>query len=128
MKKVALLIGVGSYNQLDSLGSIPENDVKGILQDVHWAHGSFGYFPTYTLGSLYAAQFYEHANRKIENLEHKIAKNDFSEILLWLKSHIYEKGRLNTSKEICNAATGESLNSNYFINYAKQKYGEIYAL
>jgi len=110
------------------LGVIPENDVKGILQDVHWAHGSFGYFPTYTLGSLYAAQFYEHASRKIENLEHKIAKNDFSEISLWLKSHIYVKGRLNTSKEICNTATGESLNSNYFINYAKQKYGEIYAL
>ena len=113
---------------LKYLGVIPENDVKGILQDVHWAHGSFGYFPTYTLGSLYAAQLYEHASRKIGNLEHKIANNDFSEISLWLKSHIYVKGRLSTSKEICNAATGESLNSNYFINYAKQKYGEIYAL
>ena len=110
------------------LGIKPENDEKGILQDVHWAHGSFGYFPTYTLGSLYAAQFYEHAKRNIENLEQKISDGDFSELSKWLKTSIYEKGRLWTSEEICKSSTGESLNSQYFVNYAKKKYGEIYAL
>jgi carboxypeptidase Taq len=110
------------------LGIKPENDEKGILQDVHWAHGSFGYFPTYTLGSLYAAQFYEHAKRNIENLEQKISDGDFSELSKWLKVNIYEKGRLQTSEEICKSSTGESLNSQYFIDYAKQKYTEIYAL
>jgi carboxypeptidase Taq len=110
------------------LGIKPENDEKGILQDVHWAHGSFGYFPTYTIGSLYAAQFYEHAKRNIKNLENKIASGDFSELLEWLRLNIYEKGRLSTSKEICECATGESLNSQYFINYINKKYGEIYAL
>jgi len=110
------------------LGIKPENDENGILQDVHWAHGSFGYFPTYTLGSLYAAQFYEHAKRNIENLEQKIANGNFSELSEWLKSYIYDKGRLYTSEEICISSTGESLNSQYFIDYAKKKYGEIYAL
>jgi len=110
------------------LGIKPENDEKGILQDVHWAHGSFGYFPTYTLGSLYAAQFYEHAKRNIENLEQKIAGGDFSELSEWLKTNIYEKGRLLTSDEICKSSTGESLNAQYFLDYAKQKYTEIYSL
>ena len=77
---------------------------------------------------MYAAQFYEHAKRNIDNLEQKISDGDFSELSKWLKTNVYEKGRLWTSEEICKSSTGESLNSQYFVDYANKKYGEIYAL
>jgi carboxypeptidase Taq len=110
------------------LGIKAQDDNSGILQDVHWAHGSFGYFPTYTLGSLYSAQFFEHAKRKIIHLNEKIETGDYHELSTWLNENIYKKGRLLSSSEICKNATGEYLNPQYFINYAKQKFGEIYAI
>jgi carboxypeptidase Taq len=108
------------------LGIDVPNDNEGILQDVHWAHGSFGYFPTYTLGSLYAAQFYNAAVEQMPNLEAQLEEGNTAQLLLWLKDKIYEKGRLYNSEEICQLATGSGLNPKFFMNYLNKKYQSVY--
>ncbi len=108
------------------LGLTPKNCLDGILQDVHWAHGSFGYFPTYSLGSLYAAQFYNSAVEQIPNLENQLEEGNTAQLLQWLKKNIYEKGRLYNSEEICTMATGSGLNPNIFMSYLNKKYQSVY--
>ncbi len=112
-----------SYMDVD----VPD-DSRGVLQDVHWGHGSFGYFPTYSVGSFYAAQFYAAAVNNIENLETKIGKGDSSDLLTWLRENIHRYGRLYEAKELCKQVTGEELNFKYFMEYARNKYKEIYDL
>ncbi len=108
------------------LGLNVPDDRTGCLQDVHWSHGSFGYFPTYSLGSLYAAQFYYAAKKEINNLETAIANGNFAILLQWLREKIHCHGRRHTSEQLCQAITGEGLNSNYFMQYANEKYSDIY--
>lgn len=110
------------------LGLDVPDDRQGVLQDVHWSHGSFGYFPTYSLGSFYAAQFYARAVADIPQLEAQIAQGNCQLLLDWLRKHIHEKGNLYTAEELCTAITGENLNFSYFMQYAKQKYGKMYGL
>ena len=74
------------------------DDKRGCLQDVHWSHGSFGYFATYSLGSLYAAQLYTTVNEQNTALESEIATGNNRDLLLWLKQHIYQHGRYYTSE------------------------------
>lgn len=116
------------WNELymEYLGIEVPDDNLGILQDVHWAHGSFGYFPTYTLGSLYAAQFHHAMKTSQPQLNELTAKGDFSFIKNWLKSNIFDKGRLYTSEELCVQITGEKLNDRFFLNYASDKFNDIY--
>ncbi|MEX1188049.1 MAG: carboxypeptidase M32 [Bacteroidia bacterium] len=104
------------------LGLIVPNDRSGVLQDVHWAHGSFGYFPTYTLGSLYAAQFSEVIQRDVPGAFKQMDQAGFRKIINWLDDHIYSKGRLFDSNELCIQISGEPLNADAFIRYAKNKY------
>lgn len=110
------------------LGIDVPNDTKGVLQDVHWSHGSFGYFPTYSLGSFYAAQFFAQAGKEISGLEAKIEVGDFSELLAWLRSKIHVHGKRYTAAELCVQITGEKLNFNHFMAYAQNKFGTIYDL
>lgn len=102
------------------------DDKQGALQDVHWSHGSFGYFPTYSLGSLYAAQFYQQAKRVIPYLEEGISKGDTRPLLQWLREAIHAKGRYYTSEELCREVTGETLNPDCFLQYVQEKYAVIY--
>ncbi len=102
------------------------DDKTGCLQDVHWSHGSFGYFPTYSLGSFYAAQFYGAANQQVANLNQQITKGRYKPLLDWLRTSIHEFGRLYTSEKLCQHITGEALNINYFLKYALDKYSMIY--
>jgi carboxypeptidase Taq len=111
---------------LEYLGIEVPDDNQGILQDVHWAHGSFGYFPTYTLGSLYAAQFHHSMKTRQPQLNELIAKGDFSFCKNWLKTNVFDKGRLYTSEELCEQITGEKLNDRFFLNYASDKFNDIY--
>jgi carboxypeptidase Taq len=104
------------------------NDKKGCLQDVHWSHGSFGYFPTYSLGSFYAAQFFQTAKSQLNNLETSIEKGDTSSLLNWLRQNIHSKGRFFTSEELCREVTGTGLDVNYFVDYLLDKYVSIYNL
>ena len=110
------------------LGVTVPDDKKGCLQDVHWSHGSFGYFPTYSLGSFYAAQFFDAASRQIENIENKIASGNTLLLLQFLRQQIHSKGRYYTSEELCQAVTGEGLNVRHFTSYLLQKYTSIYTL
>lgn len=109
------------------LGLTVPDDKRGCLQDVHWSHGSFGYFPTYSLGSFYAAQFFSRAMEEIPELEKRIAAGNTKPLLHWLRATIHAKGRYYTSEELCTAVTGEGLNGSYFLNYIRQKYAGIYA-
>lgn len=104
------------------------NDAKGCLQDIHWSHGSLGYFPTYSIGSFYACQFFDQAKKDIPNLEEQIAQGKMSELLNWLRINIHQHGRLFGADEICKKVTGEELNFKSFVSYAKEKYGTIYGL
>ncbi len=112
------------YQQI--LGIEVPNAQVGILQDVHWAEGLFGYFPTYSLGSFYAAQFFHQAKKDIPALESKIASGDLQALLQWLRHHIHQHGQRYTSEELCRKVTGEPLNVDYFMNYLSEKYATIY--
>ena len=105
--------------------SVPD-DIHGCLQDVHWSHGSFGYFATYSTGSLYAAQFFEHISRQYPFLDQELKLGNSKTVHQWLQQHIYPFGRYYTAAELCSRATGETLNSRYFINYASRKFSDIY--
>lgn len=108
------------------LGADVPDDKQGCLQDVHWSHGSFGYFATYSLGSFYAAQFWEQAKTAIPGLENKIAEEgDTGLLLTWLRNNIHSHGRFYTSDELCNKVTGKKLDSTVFINYLKRKMNDI---
>jgi carboxypeptidase Taq len=108
------------------LGVIVPDDLRGCLQDVHWSHGSFGYFATYSLGSLYGAQLYAAIIKENDSIEKEIAFGNNKSVLQWLSKNIYQYGRYFTSEELCNKATGETLNSTHFIRYATKKYTDIY--
>ncbi len=110
------------------LGVDVPSDAVGCLQDIHWSHGSFGYFPTYSLGSLYAAQFLAYIQQQNAGLPSQIAVGDYSCIHQWLKENIYQYGRIYTSDELCNKATGEPLQLQYFMEYIRNKYADIYQL
>lgn len=104
------------------------DDSLGVLQDVHWSGGSIGYFPTYTLGNLYSAQFYSASKRDIPDLEEQITKGEFTDFLQWLRKNIHIHGKLYTARDLVMQVTGEPLKSQYFMDYLKKKYSEIYNL
>lgn len=106
---------------------VPSDD-KGILQDIHWSHGSFGYFPTYSLGSFFAAQFFNKFTLDYPTHETSFLKGDYSLLLDWLRTNIHQHGRIFDSNELCKKVTGENLNFKYFMDYAKSKYENLYEL
>ena len=104
------------------------SDAEGILQDIHWSHGSLGYFPTYSIGSFYAAQFYSHAVKQNPSIEAEIGNGNMKPMLEWLRRNVHQYGKQYSASELCQKITGEKLNFGYFMEYAKKKYGAIYAL
>lgn len=114
------------YNKL--LNVIVPDDKRGCLQDVHWSHGSFGYFPTYSTGSFYAAQFFHKMEVEIPGLKDEIKKGNFKIILSWLRNNIHSKGRKFESGELCKLVTGEKLNHKHFQDYVVKKYSTLYSL
>ncbi len=104
------------------------DDNHGILQDIHWSHGSMGYFPTYSLGSFYAAQFFQQAEKEVPNLIEEIEAGNSQPLLDWLREQIHQHGQFYTAEELCTKITGEPLNFKYFMDYAKEKYSGIYGL
>jgi len=112
----------------DTLGVKVVNDIQGVLQDVHWSHGSFGYFPTYSLGSFLAAQLFAQAEKDLTDLPGNIRQGNLSLLLGWLRKNIHSRGRLYPLSELCQMVTGEELDFRYFMDYALRKFGEIYEL
>lgn len=110
------------------LGIKPPMDALGVLQDSHWSGGAFGYFPSYTLGALYACQFYNMLLHEQPDTEQNIATGNFAPIKNWLNEKIHRQGRLYTPQQLVERVTSEPLNPNYFVDYLKHKYAEIYQL
>ena len=108
------------------LGVTVPDDTRGCLQDIHWSHGSFGYFATYSLGSMYAAQLYATIEKEHSDINQQIAGGDTATILNWVRKNIHQYGRQFNSSELCKKITGEPLNSHYFLEYAKNKFNTIY--
>ncbi|GEM01438.1 carboxypeptidase Taq [Halolactibacillus halophilus] len=107
------------------LGIRPTTDREGVLQDIHWAGGDFGYFPTYALGYMYAAQLHEAMGKDI-NIPMMIQTNDFEPMKEWLTEHVHRHGRMKQPLEIITDVTGEGLNPDYLVNYLTDKYQAIY--
>ena len=110
------------------LGVVPERDADGVLQDIHWSMFAIGYFPTYTLGNLYSAQFHAAMARDIPDWEGHVRGGRFGEVVGWLRERIHRHGRVYSAAEICRQVTSEPLDARYFINYLNAKFGELYRL
>ncbi|MBM7617224.1 carboxypeptidase Taq [Weissella uvarum] len=111
----------------DYLGLKPEHAVDGILQDIHWSSGDFGYFPSYALGHLYAAQFL-HAMNQDFDVDAALAAGNIKPLFDWRKEHIWQYGASQTPGEVLEAATGEPLNPQYWLDLQNQRYREIYQI
>lgn len=112
----------------NSLGIAPPTDADGVLQDVHWSAGLIGYFPTYSLGNLYASQFYDAAEAELGDLEVMFATGDFGPLKGWLNTNIHQPGQRWSSTELGEKVTGESLSHDRLIKHLKKKLGPIYQL
>lgn len=122
------LPGIWNRKMEEYLGIVPSNDAEGVLQDVHWSFGAFGYFPTYTLGNLYSVQFYEQAKLEIPHLEDEIAAGQLMVLQRWLGQKIHRWGRMFTPDHLSRRVTGKSLDPEPFLTYVEKKYGELYKL
>ena len=122
------LPGIWNQKMEEYLGIVPSNDAEGVLQDVHWSLGAFGYFPTYTLGNLYSVQFYEQAKLEIPHLEDEIAAGQLMVLRRWLGQKIHRWGRMFTPDHLAQRVTGKSLDPEPFLSYVERKYGELYRL
>lgn len=125
---VAELPAIWNEKMEEYIGIRPKNDSEGVLQDVHWSFGAFGYFPTYTLGNLYSVQFYNQAKKDIPGLEDQYIHGKFAPLLDWLRENIHSKGRSVTASELIVDVTGEELSAEPFLNYLEDKYRKIYSL
>jgi carboxypeptidase Taq len=104
------------------LGVKPANDVEGCLQDVHWAVGSFGYFPSYAVGYAMAAQFHERLREAVPDLDAQLASGEFSGLFGWLREHVHSVGARVTAHELVKLATGKPLGSAASLRYLEAKY------
>jgi carboxypeptidase Taq len=108
------------------LGLTPPSDAAGCLQDVHWSHGSFGYFPTYTLGNLYSAQFFAAAEKEVGPFKDNFSKGDFKLLRKWLNEKIHSQGQKYRAHALCQVITGQEPNSGFFLDYLGKKFGGLY--
>ena len=106
----------------DLLGLTPPDDRQGCLQDIHWFDGAFGYFPTYTLGAIAAAQLFEAACRAVPGLTDAIAAGTFAPLIDWLRTHVHSQGASKSTREILMAATGRPLDADAFIHHLERRY------
>ena len=112
----------------DLLGLTPADDAEGVLQDIHWSFAAFGYFPTYTLGNLYGAQFFSALERDLPDWAELIRTGDFSSLLTWMRERLHRHGSVYTSEELCERVTGAALDPRHFIQYLNEKFGSVYEL
>lgn len=108
------------------LGITPANDAQGCLQDIHWSMGIFGYFPTYALGNLYAAQFYEAIGRALPELEAQLRRGELAPLRAWLRENIHRHGMRYRAGELVERVTGQPLSHAAFMAYLTRKYRALY--
>lgn len=110
------------------LGIIPKSNTVGCLQDIHWSMGAMGYFPTYSLGNMFASHLFQGFDKKHPDWQKRIAKGEFTFMREWLQTNIHRHGRRYSSLELLKKATGKEFSAKAFINYLNNKYSEIYDL
>ncbi len=106
----------------------PANDAQGCLQDVHWSCGGIGYFPTYTLGNLYAAQFMEQIRSDLAGLDDDFRRGDFRRLKGWLNEKIHRRGMQFRPRDLCRRVTGKTLSHEPLLRYLRQKYAAFYGV
>ena len=111
-----------------SFGLTPPDDAHGCLQDIHWSMGGIGYFPTYTLGNLYAAQFMEQARRDLSGLDDDFRRGQFGRLKDWLNDKIHRPGMRWRPRVLCEKVTGKPLSSSPLMTYLRQKFGALYGI
>lgn len=126
--KVAELPEAWNAKYEEYLGVVPPSDVDGVLQDVHWAGGGFGYFPSYALGNMYAAQMMNAMRMALPSFDADVAAGDFASIKSWLTDNIYSHGRVLTPSEVIRNVAGADLDPSYLVGYLEKKYTELYRL
>ncbi|MDC7241263.1 MAG: carboxypeptidase M32 [Spirochaetales bacterium] len=116
----------GLWNSLteELLGVKNSSDRLGILQDIHWTGGDMGYFPTYTLGNLYASQIWDALVRELPDTDGRVEKGNFTGIRDWLRERVHSKGALLEPNELMESVTGRKPDASFFIEYLKEKYGQ----
>jgi carboxypeptidase Taq len=119
-----------AWNRLmeEYLGVRPPDDTTGVLQDIHWSAGLFGYFATYTLGNLISAQLWERFGAAHPSRDEDIRRGDFSALLSWLRTEVHQHGRTFEPQELVQRATGSRVDPAPYLRYLERKFGEIYGL
>ena len=112
----------------DALGITPPNDALGVLQDVHWSIGLFGYFPTYALGNLISVQLFDAAVRAHPDIPGEIRAGRFATLLGWLRENVHQHGSRYLPDELLRRASGSDLDAAPYLAYLRRKYGELYGL
>jgi carboxypeptidase Taq len=112
----------------ETLGIEPPNDADGVLQDIHWSAGLIGYFPTYTLGNLYAAQFFQQAEADLGGIDPMLALGDFAPLLRWLRRHIHARGRCYSATQLVSTITGRPLSAEPLLELLRDKYQPLYGI
>lgn len=110
------------------LGITPANDAEGCLQDIHWSMGGIGYFPTYTLGNLYAAQLFEAFEKSFPTWQERVSKGELGFIRTWLTENLHQYGKQYNAETTLIRVTGQPLTEKPFVNYLQKKYQKIYEL
>lgn len=110
------------------LGVAVPDDRRGCLQDVHWSMGAIGYFPTYTLGTLYAAQFWQTVRRDLPDLDARMERGEFAPLLDWLRKHVHALGRQYRAPDLCNRITGRELSHEPLMEHLSAKLRPLYSL
>lgn len=109
------------------LGIRPATDAEGVLQDTHWSDGSFGYFPSYLLGSVYDGMFLEAIEKELGSIEEIMSKGEIMKITKWLITNIHQNGSLYTSREVIQRLCGKEISARPLLDYFNKKYSEIYS-
>ncbi|ACO47997.1 carboxypeptidase M32 [Deinococcus deserti] len=110
------------------LGLKVPDDARGVLQDIHWSAGLFGSFPTYTVGNIMAAQFYEAAHAALPDLEASLARGEYGPLRIWLTEQVYQHGRTFTPHELLERTTGRGLDAAPYLTYLSGKYRDLYGV
>jgi carboxypeptidase Taq len=110
------------------LGITPPDAARGVLQDIHWSGGSIGYFPTYTLGNLYASQFFEAARSELGDLDAQFARGEFAPLLNWLRTNIHRHGKRYSAAQLAQRVTGKELSAEPLLKHLRKKAAEIYGV
>ena len=110
----------------EHLGIRPANDAEGILQDMHWSDGSFGYFPSYLLGSIYDGMFLDKVQEELGAVDEILASGQIKKITRWLNEQIHQYGSMREPKEVIEKVCGKEVSAEPLIRYFKEKYAEVY--